>query len=397
MNSSTSSSERVYLKILLATVLGMGAAMGLVNLFFVAVDASADTILGRVMESRRQLPNITAIEEPVVMVFGSSMVQAGFSPRQFDKEMAERGSQLKSFNFGFGGINPFFQDFLSRRIRDDFEANDKRLKLAVIEFNPFQTTQSRWNGAVPTVDSFLTMLASDKELWDIALDDPERGALLFNIRYLRNNISAEVATFYVFGGPFQAPRESSKLAEDEDMQALRDELGEKLNARFEEEYPDYDGKPWNWDWQGGGTIPEERSSETMELSYQYYDAGKMDYRLDSDRINRVNCCDILEMHFEPLLVEAFIRIVENFQGFSDQVEIVMLPRNTDWIKYSPESRQRLNEAIAQIEQATGVNIRDFQEIDGLTNQMFSDTTHLNRYQGAVRFTHHLVDQYGQGL
>ena len=114
--------------------------MGLVNLFFVAVDASADTIMGRVMESRRQLPIITEIEEPVVMVFGSSMVQAGFSPRQFDKEMAERDRQVKSFNFGFGGLNPFFQDFLSRRIQEEFAANDKRLALAVIEFNPFQTT-----------------------------------------------------------------------------------------------------------------------------------------------------------------------------------------------------------------------------------------------------------------
>jgi hypothetical protein len=397
VNSSTSSSERVYLKIVLAIVLGMGAAMGLVNLFFIANDASAETILGRVMESRKQLPRITAIEEPVVMVFGSSMIQAGFSPRQFDQEMAERGTHLKSFNFGFGGLNPFFQDYFSRRIKEKFDAADKRLALTVIEFNPFQTTQSRWNGAIPAVDSFLTMLASDKELWDITLDDPERGTLLFNIRYLRNNISAEVATFFFFGEPFQAPRERSKLDQDEEMRALRDELGEKLNAAFEEDYPDYDGKPWNWGWQGGGTIPEERSAGTMDIIYQYYDSGMMDYRLDSDRINRVNCCDILEMHFEPLLIEAFIRMVENFQQFSDQVEIVMLPRNTDWIQYSPEARKRLNEAIAQIEQATGVTIRDFQEIDGLSNEMFSDTTHLNRYQGAVRFTHHLVDQFGKDL
>jgi len=397
VNSSTSSSERVYLKIVFAIVFGMGAAMGLVNLVFMAMDANAESIMGRVVESRAQLPKIVAIEEPVVMVYGSSMVQAGFSPRQFDREMAERGKDLKSFNFGFGGLNPFFQDYLSRRIKEDFQAKDKRLALAVIEFNPFQTTTSRWNGALPAVDSFLTMLASNQEIWDIALDDPERGALLYNIRYLRNDISAEMATSFAFAGPFRAPRERSKLPKDDEMQTLRDELGEKLNEKFEEEYPDYDGKPWNWGWQGGGTIPEERSQETMDLSYQYYDAGKMDYRLDSDRINRVNCCDILEMHFEPTLVEAFIRIIENFQQFSDKVEVIMLPRNTDWIQYPPEARQRLNQAIAQIEQATGITIRDYQEIDGLSNAMFSDTTHLNRYQGAVRFTHHLVEQYAPGL
>ena len=396
MNLSTSSSDRVYLKILLAILLGLGAALGLVRIVFWANDASAETILSRVMGAREVLPRIVAIEEPVVMVFGSSMVQAGFSPRQFDMEMAEQGVAVKSFNFGFGGLNPFFQDYFSRRIRESFDAGDKRLKLTVIEFNPFQTTQSRWNGALTTVDSFLTMLASDKEIWDITMEDPERGALLFNIRYLRNDISAEMATSF-FSQPLRGPRELSKLPQDEEMQALRDELGGKLNEKFEEEYPDYDGKPWNWGWQGGGTIPEERSDETMDLVYQYYDAGKIDYRLDSDRINRVNCCDILEMHFEPSLVEAFIRIVENFQQFSDQVEIIMLPRNTDWIEYTPEARKRLQAAISQIEQATGVTIRDYQKIDGLSNAMFGDTTHLNRYQGAVRFTHHLVEQHGGDL
>ena len=293
-------------------------------------------------------------------------------------------------------VFPFFQDYLSRRIRDAFKAEDKRLKLVVIEFNPFQTTQSRWNGALPVVDSFVNMLATDQEIWEIAQQDPERGALLLNIRYLRDNVSAEMITWY-FGQSLQGQRERSQLEPDEEMQKLRDELGAKLGEKFEEEYPDFAGEAWGWDWQGGGTIPEERSAETLALSYQYYDAGKMDHRLDSDRISRVNCCDILEMHFEPLLVESFIRIVENFQQFSDQVEVVMLPRNTDWIEYSPEARQRLNESIAQIEQATGVTIRDYQEIDGLTNAMFSDTTHLNRYQGAVRFTHHLVEDFADEL
>ena len=75
----------------------------------------------------------------------------------------------------------------------------------------------------------------------------------------------------------------------------------------------------------------------------------------------------------------------------------MLPRNTEWIDYSPEARQRLDAATTKIEQATAVEIRDYQEIEGLTNAMFSDTTHLNRYQGAVRFTGHLAEQFGDDL
>lgn len=306
------------------------------------------------------------------------------------------GAEVKSFNFGFGGLNPFFQDYLSRRIGEAFENKNKRLKLVVIEFNPFQTTQARWQGAVPIVDSFITILANDAELWEIALQDPERGALLFNIKYLRNDISAEMITSF-FGRPFRAPRARSELEEDEEAVNRVEELGGLINESFELEYPEWTGEAWNRGWQGGGTIKSERSQETLDVTNEYYSIMQTDNRMDNDRLFRIGCCDIVEMHFEPLLVEAFIRIVNNFKQFSDQVEVVMLPRNTDWIQYTAEGRERLEEAIAKIEQGTGVTIQDYQVIDGVSNAMFSDTTHLNRYQGAVGFTRYLADQYASDL
>jgi len=89
--------------------------------------------------------------------------------------------------------------------------------------------------------------------------------------------------------------------------------------------------------------------------------------------------------------------VKNFQAFSDQVEIVMLPRNTDWIVNSPEGLARLEDAIQQIETGTGIRIRNHQDLPSITPQMFSDATHLNRYQGAVNYTKHLIQEMGQFL
>lgn len=97
MNSSTSSSNAVYLKILLTILLGMGAALGIVRVFTELNDARADTFLGRVLEASAALPEIVASEKPVVMVFGSSMVQAGFSPREFDQFAAQRGGRGQVF------------------------------------------------------------------------------------------------------------------------------------------------------------------------------------------------------------------------------------------------------------------------------------------------------------
>ena len=147
MSSSTSSSNdtrdpgapaprKPYVKALLAIVLGMSASMAVVRGFTALNDASAETILDRVMEARAALPKIVQEEKPLVMFFGSSMTHAAFGARQFDREMDERGIEVKSFNFGFGGLNPYFQDYLSRRIRDAFVENDRRLELVMIEFTP---------------------------------------------------------------------------------------------------------------------------------------------------------------------------------------------------------------------------------------------------------------------
>ena len=126
-----------------------------------------------------------AEEKGLVMFYGSSMTQAGFSPRQFDKAMAEKGANIKSFNFGFGGLNPYFQDILSRRIMEQFQQKDRHLELAILEFNPFQTTITRHERARSLEDSFLTMLASNQELKELTLADPTRGIRLYNIKEKR--------------------------------------------------------------------------------------------------------------------------------------------------------------------------------------------------------------------
>ncbi len=391
MSSSTSSSK-VYLKIFLAVTLGMGAALVLVRLFAWANDASGDTILSRVNEARQALPQIVEEPDDLVMAFGSSMTHAGFASRHFDNEVAKQGVRVKSFNFGFGGLNPFFQDYLSRRIRDAFQEKDRRLKLAMIEFVPFQATGNRWQGAQPVVDSFLTMLASPEEIWEITKEDPERGFQMLNILYLRDGISAEMVTHF-FGRSLMEREPRSDTPEDEEAVKRRRELGDRLGELFEAEFPDYEDQDWYYPWQGAGPLREERSEETLTIFPQYYEAGRTQRRMENDRLNRISCCDIEELQFEEELVAGFIRVVENFKDFSDHVEVVLYPRNTKWIDYSPEAQQRLDEVLDRIRRETGVTIRNYQLLESITPDMYSDTTHLGRYVGEMVFTEHLAKEY----
>ncbi len=402
-SSSISSSDNVigtrgiYARILLTIVLGMAVALGLVRVFVAANDVSGQSLLSRVLEGQAAIPRIATEANELVMLFGSSMTQAGFSPREFDLELAEKGIETTSFNFGFGGLNPMFQEYLSKRIVEDFKAENRRMKLVMIEFNPFQTTITRRNRAVALEDSYIALLASPGELLDILLEDPERGIRMLGIRYLRDGISAEMITTFFWAEPFQTPFIGTELVEEEGVEERLDEVLAGMSDAFDAEYPEYDGSDWYYPWRGGGTNKSERSPETLALVDEYYTLTQTDYQMDDDRLSRIDTADIVDLNFDPDLVEAFIALVKNFQQIADHVEIVMLPKNTDWIKNPPEALARQAAVVERIRLETGVPLRDFQQTDVVSNDMFGDSTHLNRYQGAVAFTHLLAEEYADLL
>jgi hypothetical protein len=387
--------RKLFFRIWITILVGMGIAVLAVQLFAMANGAGSRSLLGRVIEAQEAIPQIAAEENDLVMFFGSSMVEAGFSPREFDQFIAEAGGQTTSFNFGFGGLNPLFQDYLSRRIVEDFTEHDRRLRLVMIEFNPFQTTKARRRLSESLEESYVAMLASPGELLDIAFDDPETGIRMFEIRYLRDGISAEMTTTFFLGMPFMAPRGNidPNLKEDEGVTERLNEVITALNENFFEEYPDYDGSQWYYPWRGGGTIKSERSAETLEIIEEYYKLTQTDYQMAIDRLDRIETADIENLVFDPELVEAFIRLVKNFQQIADHVEVVLLPKNTNWIKNPPEALERQAAVLRRIADETGVAVRDLQAIPPVTNDMFADTTHLNRYRGAVAFTRFLADHY----
>jgi len=394
-NHSDADTRKTYLKIILAITIGMGLAMGIVQALIMPV-ANKQGVTARVSQARAALPRILSEPHDLVMFYGSSMTRAGFSPRKFDRDVNVMGKNVKSFNFGFGGLNPFFQDYLSRRIAESFVEKNRRLKLAMVEFNPFQTTTTRWNRAKSILDSFLAMLASDSELLEITRKDLTRGIRLFNIKYLRGNISAEMITSF-YGRALFPPVRRSQFKDSEETITARRKLGNELGELFEKDYPDFNGEQWYYPWRGAGTSPEDRSEHTLEVFDEYYKVTQTDAQMKNDRLSRIRNADIEDMHFEPLLVDSFIQTVKNFQRFSDKVEVILLPKNTKWIHYSEEGKIRFAEAIKKIELATGLKIRNHQTLDVINPGMFRDTTHLSRYRGDIAYTDYLVKTYAKEL
>ena len=132
-----------------------------------AMGADAQELLGRVLEGQEGLKRLLVEDEDdLVMVFGSSMTRRRLSARaSLTSTSRTWAAVFRPGTFGFGGLNPMFQEFLARRFVDDFNAHDRRLKLLLIEFNPFQTTKTRRNRAVAIEEPYMSLLSSPAEIW----------------------------------------------------------------------------------------------------------------------------------------------------------------------------------------------------------------------------------------
>jgi len=323
------------------------------------------------------------------------MVEAGFGPREFDRYIAELGGQSSSWNYGFCCLNPYFQEIIARRIVDGFKSSDRRLKLLLIEFNPFQVTKTRRNRALAIEEPYLSLLASREEIVDRILDDPASGLRIAAIRYLRGGVSAEAITTYFLSEPFTQPRADLDpgLEKDEAIEERINDIRGLYFPMLREEFPVFAECDWCYELKGGDVLSTERSDEMKALMSEIYSLKRSDFMMAIDRLDRIQRADIEELDFDEDLVVAFIEMVKNMAQVADNIEVIMLPKNDDWIKNPPEALQRLNSVIDRIENETGVTVRNFQKIDAVTNDMFHDTTHLTALVGRLVFTRFLAEEY----
>ncbi len=394
----TQTATKVNLKTGVAGILIFGGVVLLYQLVWIFLEGAGARIYDRVLQQLDYLPMLVAEhpEKKKVIVFGSSMVQAGFDPLLFDELMEDKNNDVVSYNYGIGNMNPEFQDLISRRIKEQFISQDKKLDLAIIEFNPFQTTSVRRISTKAIDEQNIAVLSNNKELWQHTLQDPTMGIRLFTIRYLRRGVSAELFTAI----PSMINSDDSPVlqtAEYKEERQKRSELEDLFYSSFAKDVPNRENLGWDPATRGARLNKTHLSDQSLvhldNLMHSFRYRGFM----EADLVRRINTSDILELGFDDALIESFINIVENFQAFSDHVEVVMLPRNTDWVQYSPEVQARLDNLFNNIGTRTGASLRNFQTHPAITPEHFRDTTHLSSYDGVDIFTKILADEYGDLL
>lgn len=353
-------------------------------------------INARVLGMMEYLP--TYLEEnrnrKKMLIFGSSMVQAGFEPYQFDGHLAEQGIDVASINYGVGNLDPEFQQYITRDARRKLEAAGQKLDLTLLEFNPFQTTIVRGRFGGITRDQNEAILLTPADLWATTLEDPNRGTRLFNIRWFRNGISAEMLTsIFSISGNEALPGQEEEAAQarerrSELQRVFQDSLPEGVNI-----FP----IEWSHDLRGGRIDKRLLPAESLEALQDYMDAFRAPAIMAGDRQRRISGGDILELGFDERLIQAFITMTNDLNAVSEHMEVVLLPRNTDWIVYRPEVQQKLNRLMQRITDETGVPVRDLQDHPAITPEMFLDTTHLSFGNGIDAFTELLAETYREQL
>ena len=403
MTSSTSSSDHAYealsnrragLLIILTALLVLGPAVLLVLGLTGLAEKNAGDIFGilRIRSVNAEMDYMAQRPGPTVLVFGSSLVNEGFSPRHFDRQAeALLGTDITSFNIGMGNMKPSYQLLLARRLREAHQRAGRKAALSVIELTPFLLTAKR-NAFRPFMTEQVTaVLMSRDELLQELWRDPERFARLFTIKYLRDGISAEAITGglrYIIGtaqaqAPMIATLGEEQIALINEQRRLQGELSRQINQQHPATRKSI---VWNPETQGGLIDMEDLSTDAQGLVSELTRLLRDPRTLQRDAKEREECCDIRNLVFDDSMVEEFVAIVEEFKQFSERVEIVLLPANHTLITPTPEALARQQQVLAQISSRTGQPLRDYQQHPQFAADDFYDAAHLSMDTGKPRFS-----------
>ena len=100
-----------------------------------------------------------------------------------------------------------------------------------------------------------------------------------------------------------------------------------------------------------------------------------------------------QLHFNEGLVRDFIALVHEPAATSDRIEVVLMPRNYEWVKNPPEALDRQRTVVTRIERETGAAVRDYQHLPELDGRYFLDVSHLILHEGQDRFSSLLAEDW----
>jgi hypothetical protein len=403
VSSPSPSSDRIAARTLgvglVLLVVALGLARGFVSLLMHVTPPETQGQFtegsGRLKDFLGQLPEI-AQREDAVLVFGSSIIQHGFSPETFEQHL---GTPVTAYNLGFPGVAPDMQALLARKVADAFERTGHKARLSLVEFTPFQATLARGRAGYfrEHTDVKRALLADPLTFAQASRRSPEKASHLGAL-WLMGGVSPLTVTSLLENRIFDGPTPSwwpvpSPQDPDMERKAWVDRIHASRAAIEHREVPE-------WDPVRRGEV-RWVFDETREDYQAWARLRSAPELLEADRQWRVETCDLLELRFDDQQVGAFIEAVRALASVSRETRVVLAPRNPAWNQPTPEGRARLAAVLARIERETGAPVLNLAESPEFGPEDFIDVTHLNESSGRPKFSRRLAEavaeQWSRGV
>jgi len=341
------------------------------------------------------LPEL-ARRDDAVLVFGSSLIQHGFSPETFEQHV---GAPVTAYNLGFPGVDPETQALLARRVADTFKATGHKAQLSLVEFTPFQATLARARSANFRELSAIkkALLADPLVLAQVARRSPEEASHLAALRLL-GGTSPKVVKSLLEEQLLDSPAPDWwPVPDPPDTGAERRAWVTRIHqgrAAVERR------KVPEWDPVRRGEV-RWIFDETREAYLAWARLRSAPEALKPDQEWRIETSDLLELRFDEQQVRFFIEAVRALASVSREARVVLAPRNPAWNQPTPEARARLAAVLALLERETGVPVLNLAESPEFGPEDFIDVTHLNESSGRPKLSRRLAEavaeRWGPGV
>lgn len=349
----------------------------------------------RVETFLRHLPEVASHDRPTALVFGSSIVQFGFSPAAFDARLAERGIHVDSYNLGLGGNNPSIQRLIADRVAAAFQRAGRKASLVIVEFTPFQATRARLSGELGVI-----ALAKRSQLVDLperfrtTLRSPADGCSLLALAAL-GGYSPSATTTVLEHWMLDPPDPSwwPGPAQEAPAQSVDDALEARIHELTRKTLGD-EPSAWTPQWRGEFRMV---FPDTLALYAEYVAMRTTRARMERDRRQRIASSDVVELHFDEQLVEDEIAVIRSLQTIAQRSFLVIAPSNRAWIRPTPAALARLQGVVDRLQRETGVPLLDLSMSEAFVAEDFIDTTHLNEHRGRPKLSRMLAEAVADAI
>lgn len=375
-----------------ALLLVRGIVDGVEQRFFNAFSVLRIQDAARHLDAALVAPVDAAHPQKTVYVFGSSLIEFGFSPEIFDAELQAKGLATRAYNFGYGNADPSIHRMFATKFARTFARRHGKVDLTVFEFTPFQATARRARQTGQLNDAVASVLYDWQDFAQLAKTNHEKAVSLLNTRYFRNGVPAEAVT-NLLGELTHVALNPGRPVDDGIATPLKDQafhLYDMLLRQWPQANP-----PGGWYVQNRGGLPPTASPEALQLADQVMARLEVPARMAASHRQRLQCCDIEDLQFSKPMLDDFIAAVKEAQKVSKRVDVLLMPRNQDVVHLTATGRANLRAAMARIQRETGARVVDFSEAPRYGVDQFLDADHLTLFRGRERFSRQLADYYAR--